>query len=87
VVQFLVGLIVGASAVLLLAIVIGPSRRVRAERPLPPDVEAKILLGQDPDDRTVPPAPAESEHEPMYSQSDLAELRRIGEERQRRRKR
>src|SRR5689334_2898751 len=44
VLQFFVGLIVGASVVALLMIVIAPSRRVRAERPLPRDVETRLLL-------------------------------------------
>ena len=39
VIPFIVGLVVGASAAVLLMIVIAPSRRVRAEHPLPPDVE------------------------------------------------
>ena len=37
------------------AILVAPSRRVRSERPLPGDVEAKILLGRDPDEATIPP--------------------------------
>ncbi|HZP29370.1 MAG TPA: hypothetical protein VFC99_10485 [Acidimicrobiia bacterium] len=41
---------VAAVAVLaLLVIVIAPSRRVRAEPPLDPDVESALLLGEDPD--------------------------------------
>jgi cbb3-type cytochrome oxidase subunit 3 len=30
-------------------IVVGPSRRVRAEQPLDPDAEAALLLGEDPE--------------------------------------
>jgi len=30
-------------------IVVGPSRRVRAEQPIDPDAEAALLLGEDPD--------------------------------------
>src|SRR5436305_13403192 len=57
VIPFIVGLVVGASAAVLLMIVIAPSRRVRAAHPLPPDVAAKMLLGQDPDQSTLrPPA-------------------------------
>jgi hypothetical protein len=84
--QFLVGLVVGASIAMLLMIVIGPSRRVRAEHPLPPDVEAKLLLGEDPDQPTIPPPPS-NEHPAMYSPNELAALRSIGEERKPRRRR
>ena len=38
-------------------ILIAPSRRVRAEPPLPRDVETKLLLGQDPEQPTIPPPP------------------------------
>ena len=86
VVEFAVGIIVGASVVLLLMIVIGPSRRVRAERPLPPEVEAKLLLGQDPDQPTIPPPPR-VEHPRHYSPNELAALQKLGEEQQRRRRR
>jgi hypothetical protein len=34
----------------LVVIVVGPSRRVRAEPPLDPDVESAILLGEDPEE-------------------------------------
>jgi hypothetical protein len=85
VVPFFVGLVVGASAAMLLMIVIAPSRRVRAEHPLPPDVEAKLLLGEDPDQPTLPPDPV-SDHPAPYSPNDLAELRRIGEQRSRKRR-
>jgi hypothetical protein len=37
----------------LVVIVVAPSRRVRAEPPLDPDVESAILLGEDPDDDRV----------------------------------
>jgi hypothetical protein len=86
VVEFAVGIIVGASAALLLVILVGPSRRVRAERPLPPDVEAKLLLGQDPDQPTIPPPPR-AEHPRHYSPNELAALQRLGEESQRKRRR
>ena len=33
----------------LVVIVVAPSRRVRREPPLDPDVESAILLGEDPD--------------------------------------
>jgi hypothetical protein len=88
VLSFFVGLIVGASLVALLMILIAPSRRVRAERPLPRDVETSILLGQDPDRAvTTPPEPPENDHPAPYSPNDLAELRRLSTESRRRRKR
>ena len=59
VLSFVVGLIVGASLVGLLTILIAPSRRVRAERPLPRDVETSLLLGQDPDAVEASDAPPE----------------------------
>jgi hypothetical protein len=79
--QFFVGLVVGASAAALLMIVIGPGRKVRAEHPLPPDVEAKLLLGQDPDQPTIPPPPRGDDSDVPFSPNDLAALRRIGQER------
>jgi hypothetical protein len=86
VLSFVVGLIVGASLVGLLTIVIAPSRRVRAERPLPRDVETSLLLGQDPDALAPPQAP-EPDHPAPYSPNDLAELRRLSSESRGRRKR
>jgi hypothetical protein len=85
VVQFFVGLVVGASTVALLMILIAPSRRVRAEQPLPRDVETRLLLGEDPDQATIPPEPT-PDHPAPYSPQDLAELRRLGTERARRRR-
>ena len=84
VVPFVVGLIVGASVVALLVIIFAPSRRVRAERKLDRDAETKVLLGQDPDDPTFPPAPSDDHPQP-YSSADLAQLRRLGESQKRRR--
>ncbi len=84
VVPFAVGLIVGASVVALLVIIFAPSRRVRAEQKLDRDAETKVLLGQDPDDPTIPPAPS-NDHPQPYSSADLAQLRRLGEAQKRRR--
>ena len=86
VVAFFVGLVVGASVAALLMIVIGPSRKVRAEPPLPYDVEAKLLLGQDPEQPTIPPPPV-VEHPRQYSPNELAQLQKLGEESRRRRRR
>jgi hypothetical protein len=85
VVPFVVGLIVGASIAALLMIVIGPSRRVRAEHPLPPDVEARILLGEDPDQPTIPPPPS-VDHPRQYTPNELAALQRLGQPQKRRKK-
>ena len=87
VLSFVVGLIVGASLVGLLMIVIAPSRRVRAEPPLPRDVETSLLLGQDPDEAVAAPEVPEPDHPAPYSPNDLAELRRLSTESRGRRKR
>ena len=84
-VQFVVGLIVGASLVALLMIVVAPSRRVRAERGLPPDVEAKLLLREDPEQPTIPPPPR-VDHPRQYSPEDLAALQRLGQSQKRKKK-
>jgi hypothetical protein len=53
--------IVGLAIVSLVAIIVAPFRRVRAERPLPSDVEARVLLGEPPDqidaETDAPPPP------------------------------
>ena len=41
-------IIVGLALVTLIAIIVAPSRRVRAERRLPSDVETRVLLGESP---------------------------------------
>jgi hypothetical protein len=84
VVPFAVGIVVGASVAALLLLVFAPSRRIRAERPLDRDIETKLLLGQDPDDPTIPPPPR-SDHPQPYSSSDLAQLRKLNEPPRRRR--
>jgi hypothetical protein len=71
----------------LLMILIAPSRRVRAERPLPRDVETSLLLGQDPDEVAATPEPPEPDHPAPYSPNDLAELRRLSSQSRGRRKR
>lgn len=43
-------IIVGLALLALLGIIVAPSRKVRAERPLPDDVEARVLLGESPRD-------------------------------------
>ena len=43
-------IVVGLALITLVAIIVAPSRRVRAERPLPSDVEARVLLGESPRD-------------------------------------
>jgi hypothetical protein len=42
-------IIVGLALITLVAIIVAPSRRVRAERRLPSDVEARVLLGEKPE--------------------------------------
>jgi hypothetical protein len=41
-------IIVGLALVTLILIIVAPWRRVRAERPLPSDLEARVLLGEKP---------------------------------------
>jgi hypothetical protein len=45
-----VPVVLALCGVAVLLIVVGPSRRIRAERRLDPDTEAALLLGEDPDD-------------------------------------
>jgi hypothetical protein len=42
--------VVGLALITLVAIIVAPSRQVRAERPLPSDVETRVLLGESPRD-------------------------------------
>jgi hypothetical protein len=82
--QFVVGIIVGVSVTALIFIIFAPSRRVRAEKGIDPVAETKLLLGEDPDDRTIPPAPPD--HPQPYSSQDLAQLRKLGDQSARRRR-
>lgn len=43
-------ILLGAAVVALLLILFPPWRRVREEKPLPPDVEAQVLLGEPPEE-------------------------------------
>jgi hypothetical protein len=54
-------IIVGLAVITLIAIIVAPSRRVRSERRLPADVEARVLLGEPPDEIA---ATFRSGHEP-----------------------
>lgn len=45
-----VPVVLALCGVTVLLIVVGPSRRIRAERRLDPDTEAALLLGEDPDE-------------------------------------
>jgi hypothetical protein len=77
---FVVGFIVGASLAALLIIVIAPSRRVRSEQALPREHVTRLLLGQDPDEATMPPPPSDEYPRP-YDARELQALRSIGEPR------
>ena len=46
---FVVGIVVGTSVTLLIAIIVAPSRRVRNEPPLELETQLRLLLGLDPD--------------------------------------
>jgi hypothetical protein len=78
VMAFVVGVVVGAAVVGLAVIVIAPSRRVRAEKALDPEDVTRVLLGQDPDERTGQ-QPVVEEHPRAYDASELAALRSIGQ--------
>ena len=84
--EFVVGVVLGVSLAALLFIVIGPSRRVRAERPLSDDDEAEILMGRVPGTGDAAQSPPISQ--PVeYGTEDLQALRRLGSARGRRRSR
>ncbi len=51
---FLVGFVVGGAVVGLIAILVGPSRRVRAEPALDDEVETRLLLGLEPEPTEAP---------------------------------
>ena len=85
VVQFVVGIVVGASAAALLMILIAPSRRVRSEPPLEREAETRLLLGMDPEQPTIPPEPR-PDHPRQYTPTELAALQRLGHEQQQRRR-
>jgi hypothetical protein len=85
VVAFFVGLVVGASTVALLVILIAPSRRVRAEPPIPRTSKRACCSARIPSRRR--PAESTEDHPAPYSASDLAELRRLGSEQRQRRRR
>ena len=82
---FVVGFIVGASVAALLAIVLWPSRKVREEQAIPRDDVTKLLLGEDPDEKTIPPSPPE--HDRAYDAKELQALRNLGQSRQSARRR
>jgi len=73
------GAVVLAAVVLLLAL-LAPWRSVRDETPLPPDVETRLLLGEDPDrvasdvDATGPGPGAPSTSPGTGDPGDLADL-------------
>ncbi len=58
-------IIVGLALITLVAIIVAPSRRVRAERRLPSDVQARVLLGEKPEqiDAATQPREARGERE------------------------
>ena len=68
--------------VVLVLVVVAPSRRVREEPPLDPEVEARLLLHQDPDEPTgesptvaaISNAGDDDEPDKLTDLDDLAEL-------------
>ena len=63
-------IIVGLALVTLVAIIVAPFRRVRAERPLPDDVETRVLLGESP--REIDEAIADREEVSAHESSPPA---------------
>ena len=63
-------IIVGLALVTLVAIIVAPFRRVRAEGPLPDDVETRVLLGESP--REIDEAMAEREAVAVHESSPPA---------------
>lgn len=84
--EFVVGVVVGLSLAALAWIVVAPSRRVRADGPLAPEVEAQLLLGQEPErpgpEDAEPPVP----HPREYDTGQLQALRRLNGDRKGRRR-
>ncbi len=74
--EFVVGVVVGVSVTALVFIVVGPSRRVRAERRLPDDEETELLLGRTPGSEPVVPMP-EIPHPREYEPAELQALKRL----------
>jgi hypothetical protein len=75
--EFIVGVVAGASLALLLVIVWPPSRRVREETGMDPEVEARLLLGEDPDEAAKPAKPP-ADHDRDYDPGELRALRDLG---------
>jgi hypothetical protein len=74
---FFAGVVAGISTVGLLVIVLAPSRRVRAEPGLDPDVETRLLLGVEPElDPPADPGDAENTR-PDFGAAELQALRQL----------
>jgi len=79
--EFLVGVVCGLSIAGLLWIVVAPSRRVREEPGLDPEVETKLLLGELPDEpEEAESESSEPEHPRPYGPEELQALRRLGQQ-------
>ena len=76
------GVVCGLSIAGLLWIVIAPSRRVREEPGLDPEVETKLLLGELPaaDDEQDESESSEPEHPRPYGPEEMQALRRLGQQ-------
>ncbi len=69
---FFVGLVVGGALVAIVLLVIGPTRRFRAEAPIDDEVETRILLGIDPEPEIAPVV--EIAHPRDYTAADIKRL-------------
>lgn len=81
---FFVGLVVGGALVAIVLLVIGPTRRFRAEEPIDAEVETRILLGIDPepDVATV----VEFAHPRDYTADDIKGLEELSKPPKRRKR-
>ena len=61
----IVGVVVALVAVVALVLVLAPWKSVRDERPLDPDIEARLLLGEDPAKVAADADAAEAKHAPV----------------------
>lgn len=83
----IVWLIVAVAVLVLAAIVFAPWRRIRAEKPLEPEVETRIMSGEDPkqiaadlDARSAPGAEVPEVDPPELRTREMTALRAIGDD-------
>lgn len=70
--EFVAGFVVGAAVVGIIVIVVGPTRRVRAETGIDDEIETRILLGLDPEPDLADVVGIA--HPREYTDDDISEL-------------